>query len=50
MVAIHPLPNPQCVQSINVAVAVLSGYITEEEMYREHSVMAYSSVEPELLT
>jgi hypothetical protein len=32
-------------------VSVLSGYITEEEnMYREHSMMDYSSVEPELLT
>ena len=37
--------NPQCVQSINVAVSVVTGYITEEEnMYREHSVIDYSSV------
>ena len=46
MVEIHPLPNPQCVKVINVAVSVVSGYIIEEEnMYREHSVMDYSSVE-----
>ena len=38
--------NPHCVQSINVAVSVVTGYITEEEnMYREHSVIDYSSVE-----
>ena len=34
--------NPQCVQSINVAVSVVTGYITEEvNMYREHSVIFY---------
>ena len=31
------LPNLHCVQIINVAVSVVSGYITEEE--REHSVI-----------
>ena len=44
--------NPQCVQIINVAVSVVTGYITEEEnMYRdrEHSVMDYS-ISVELLT